>query len=425
MAHRSANSACNRGAVMLERRAVQIPRLRAARSARDDSGRDARSARNDQRSGAPSDDSWNGRARRFGAHDAPDAGGSITSPDVPTIVSTDQTARGTEQEVIKRSDEKVEQAREAGREMQKPGLLDRIKGFFGLLWATVFAFFSDGCSTMAAALSFSTFLSLPALLSLLLSLVGRFADPDRVQRVIVNEVSDLIGAGGAAQVAAIIGNASRSEQAASVATVISLVVLVFGATGLFAGLQGALNKAWGVKPDPDRNQIRVFLMKRVFSFGILITVAFLLVVSLALGAVISAISDALTSQLGIPPVVLQTATAIGSFLVIALLFAVMFRYLPDARISWRDVRAGAIGTALWFVLGRTLIGLYLGRSDPGSVYGAAGSLALVLIWVYYTSMVVLFGAEFTKLWAQRYGKGIVPVEGAVAYVEEERSVAKG
>jgi membrane protein len=89
------------------------------------------------------------------------------------------------------------------------------------------------------------------------------------------------------------------------------------------------------------------------------------------------------------------------------------------------VRAGAIGTALWFVLGRTLIGLYLGRSDPGSVYGAAGSLALVLIWVYYTSMIVLFGAEFTKLWAQRYGKGIVPVKGAVAYVEEERSVAKG
>ena len=140
---------------------------------------------------------------------------------------------------------------------------------------------------------------------------------------------------------------------------------------------------------------------------------------------IAAISNALTFQFGIPPVALQIATAIGSFLVIAFLFAVMFRYLPDARISWRDVRAGAIGTALMFVVGRTAIGLYLGRSDPGSVYGAAGSLALVLIWVYYTSMIVLFGAEFTKLWAQRYGKGIVPVKGAVAYVEEERSVAKG
>jgi len=309
--------------------------------------------------------------------------------------------------------------------MRKPGIVSTIKGFFGLLWATIFAFFSDGCSTMAAALSFSTFLSLPALLTLILSLVGRFADPGRVQGAIVSEVSDLIGTAGAAQVAAIIGNASRSEEAASIATVVSLIVLVLGATGLFAGLQAALNKAWGVKPDPSRNQIRVFLMKRVFSFGILITVAFLLLVSLALSTVIAAISGALTTQFGIPPVLLQIATTLGSFLVIALLFAVMFRYLPDARISWRDVRAGAIGTALWFVLGRTLIGLYLGRADPGSVYGAAGSLALVLIWVYYTSMVVLFGAEFTKLWAQRYGKGIVPVKGAIAYVEEERGVAKG
>lgn len=328
-------------------------------------------------------------------------------------------------EVLKRSNQEVGQARAAAREMKRPGLLATIKGFLGLLWATVFAFFSDGCATMAAALSFNTFFSLPALLTLLLSLVGKFADPRKVESAIVGQVGRLIGTASAAQVAAIISNANRSEQAATVATIVSLVVLIFGATGTFANLQNALNKAWAVKPDPHRNQIRVFLVKRVFSFGILISVAFLLLISLALSTVIAAISTALTFQFGIPPVALQIVTAIGSFLVIALLFAVMFRYLPDARISWRDVRAGAIGTALMFVVGRTTIGLYLGRSDPGSVYGAAGSLALVLIWVYYTSMIVLFGAEFTKLWAQRYGKGIVPVKGAVAYVEEERSVAKG
>jgi membrane protein len=340
-------------------------------------------------------------------------------------VSTRHDAPKGQQEVIKHSDEKADKAREAGHQMRKPGLMASIRGFLGLLWATVFAFFSDGCSTMAAALSFNTFFSLPALLTLLLSLVGRFTDPAQVEHAIVGQVGRLIGTASAAQVAAIISNANRSEQAATVATIVSLVVLILGATGTFANLQNALNKAWGVKPDPHRNQIRVFLVKRVFSFGILISVAFLLLISLALSTVIAAISNALTSQFGIPPVALQIATAIGSLLVIAFLFAVMFRYLPDARISWRDVRAGAIGTALLFVVGRTLIGLYLGRSDPGSVYGAAGSLALVLIWVYYTSMIVLFGAEFTKLWAQRYGKGIVPVEGAVAYVEEERSVAKG
>jgi membrane protein len=340
-------------------------------------------------------------------------------------VAPDSSPSAPRQEVLKRSNEEVGQARDAAREMKKPGAMATIRGFLGLLWATIFAFFSDGCSTMAAALSFTTFFSLPALLTLLLGLVGRFADPAQVERAIVAQVGRLFGPASATQIAGIISSASRSSHAASVATVVSLIALVLGATGAFAQLQQALNKAWGVKPDPHRNQIRVFLVKRVFSFGILITVAFLLLVSLTLSTVISAISAALTTRFGIPPVLLQTATAIGSFLVIAVLFAAMFRYLPDARISWHDVRAGAFGTALLFVLGRTLIGLYLGKADPGSVYGAAGSLALVLIWVYYTSMILLLGAEFTKLWAQRYGKGIVPVKGAVAYVEEERKVKQG
>ncbi|MEO6526260.1 MAG: YihY/virulence factor BrkB family protein [Gemmatimonadaceae bacterium] len=327
--------------------------------------------------------------------------------------------------VLEQPEDGVEKAQESAKELEKPGVVATVRGFLGLIWATIFAFFSDGCSTMAAALSFTTFFSLPALLTLLLALVGRVTNSEQVERAIVGQVSKLVGSGAATQVAAIISNANRSEHAASVATIVSIVALVLGATASFAQLQAALNKAWGVKPDPHRNQVKVFLVKRVFSFGILITVAFLLLISLALSTVIAAIGQALTMQFGTPPVLLQFATAIGSFLLIAFLFAIMFRYVPDARISWRDVRAGAIGTALLFVLGRTVIGLYLGNSDPGSVYGAAGSLALVLIWVYYTSMILLLGAEFTKLWAQRYGKGIVPVKGAVAYVEEERRVRTG
>jgi membrane protein len=338
---------------------------------------------------------------------------------------TDQTARDEHAPVIKSSREGAEIARDATKELKKPGLVGTIRGFLGLIWATIFAFFSDGCSTMAAALSFNTFFSLPALLTLLLALVGRVANTEQVERAIIGQVSKLVGPGAATQVAAIISNAHLSPHAASVATIVSGVALVLGATASFGQLQAALNKAWGVKPDPHRNQIMVFLVKRVFSFGILITVAFLLLISLTLSTVIAAIGQALTAQFGTPPVLLQVATAIGSFLLIAFLFALMFRYLPDARISWHDVRAGAIGTAVLFVLGRTVIGLYLGRSDPGSVYGAAGSLALVLIWVYYTSMILLLGAEFTKLWAQRYGKGIVPMKGAVAYVEEERRVQTG
>jgi len=337
----------------------------------------------------------------------------------------EKTAAAKSAPVLEKPDDGVGKAQQATRELKRPGLAATIRGFLGLLWATIFAFFSDSCSTMAAALSFNTFFSLPALLTLLLALVGRVTSPEQVEHAILGQVGKLVGTGAARQVALIISNANRSTHAASVATIVSVIALILGATASFAQLQAALNKAWGVKPDPHRNQIGVFLLKRVFSFGILITVAFLLLVSLALSTVIAAIGDAMTTRLGTPPVLLQIATGLGSLLLIAFLFAIMFRYLPDARITWRDVRAGAIGTALLFVLGRTLIGLYLGKSDPGSVYGAAGSLALVLIWVYYTSMILLLGAEFTKLWAQRYGKGIVPVKGAVAYVEEERRVATG
>jgi membrane protein len=352
---------------------------------------------------------------------APDGG-------VPTQLAFSMTDRSTAtkpHEVLRRNTDDAGRAREAAHEMERPGALAAVRGFLKLLWATIYAFFGDGCSSMAASLSFYTFLSLPALLTLLLAVVGRVADPAQVEGAIVAQVSRLIGPASAAQVASIISNANRSPHAASVATVVSLVALAFGATTAFAQLQSALNKAWAVKPDPHRNQLRVFLIKRVFSFGILLMVAFMLLVSLALSTVIAAISAALTSRFGIPPALLQVATALGSLLLIAVLFAAMFRYLPDARISWHDVRAGALGTAVLFVLGRTLIGMYLGGANPGSVYGAAGSLALVLIWVYYTSMILLFGAEFTKLWAQRYGKGIVPVKGAVSYVEEERSVRSG
>jgi membrane protein len=180
-----------------------------------------------------------------------------------------------------------------------------------------------------------------------------------------------------------------------------------------------------VKPDPRRNQLRVFLAKRVFSFGLVVTVIFLLLVSLAVSTALSAMASRFSGGLGVAATLLEVGTSIVGFLLIAALFAVMFRYLPDARIAWRDVRAGALGSALLFVLGKSLIGMYLGSTDPGQAYGAAGSLAIILLWVYYTSMVVLLGAEFTEQWAERYGRGIVPERGAIAYVEEERKVKTG
>ena len=304
----------------------------------------------------------------------------------------------------------------------RKGILAHARGFLGLLWATIFKFFSDNCSTMAASLSFYTFFSLPALLTLLLTLVGRVMDPTQVQEAIIAQVGGLIGAAGSEQVGAILSHAKHGDGPASVATVLSVLALAFGATTTFAQLQDALNRIWGVKPDPRRNQLRVFLVKRIFSFGIVVTVSFLLLVSLVLSTAFAAAAERVTTLLGVPPILLQVITSVVGLVLITALFAVMYRYLPDARIAWRDVCAGAVGSAVLFTLGKTVLGLYLGGSNPGSAYGAAGSLAVVLIWVYYTSMILLFGAEFTELWAERYGRGVVPERGAIAYEEAERQL---
>jgi membrane protein len=306
----------------------------------------------------------------------------------------------------------------------RKGLLAQARGVLGLLWACLNKFFSDGCSSMAASLSFYTFFSLPALLSLLLSIIGQFTDPAQVRQAIVTQVGGLIGKAGSEQVTTIIEHAAVGQGPASLGTILSVLALAFGATTSFAQLQSALNKIWAVKPDPRRNQIRVFLVKRIFSFGIVVTVAFLLLVSLIVSTALSAATTRLTSMLGTAAVLLQVGNWVVSFVVIAALFAAMYRYLPDARIGWRDVGAGARASALLFVLGKSAISYYLGGTNPGSAYGAAGSLAVVLIWVYYTSMILLFGAEFTELWAERFGRGVRPEKGAIAYEEQEREIPK-
>src|SRR5688572_29019781 len=301
----------------------------------------------------------------------------------------------------------------------------RLRDALRFLWGTLFKFFGDGCPTMAASLSFYTFFSLPALLSLLLLFVGGFADPQEVERAITEQAGGLVGRAGGERVRVILAHARQTYVDRSAAALVSVAAVLFGATTAFAQLQDALNKVWSVKPDPRRNEIQNFLAKRVFSFGVVMAVAFLLLVSLALSAALAAFGALVTGGLGAPAVLLQWANELFSFVVIASLFAVMFKLLPDARIAWSDVWAGALATALLFVLGKNVIGFYLGRTDPGNAYGAAGSLAVVLIWVYYSSMILLFGAEFTRGWAERYGSGVKPEKGAVEVVEEEHAVQRG
>ena len=293
------------------------------------------------------------------------------------------------------------------------------------LWRCLDKYFGDGCSTMAAALSFYTFFSLPALVSLFLLVVGAALDPRDVQRAILSEAGNLIGRAGADQIRTIIEHARRVDVDASAAAILSILAVALGATASFGQLQGALNKIWGVKPDPKRGQIRNFLAKRIFSFGIVLAVAFLLLVSLALSAVFVALGERLTRNLGLPAALLQFTDWAVSFTLLSGLFAAMYRLLPDARIAWPDVWVGAVASALLFTVGKSVIGYYLGDTDPGSAYGAAGSLAVILIWVYYTSMVVLFGSVITRVWAERYGRGVRPERGAVEVIEVEREVKRG
>jgi membrane protein len=202
------------------------------------------------------------------------------------------------------------------------------------------------------------------------------------------------------------------------------LLLLMGATAAFAQLQSALNRAWRVEPDPTRGDIRNFLLKRVFSFAMILVVAFMLLVSLVLSAALSAFGDVIAAAAPgrISHLLLEAVHNAVALAVVTTLFAFMYRVLPDAVVAWRDAWAGAAATALLFVLGKAGIGMYLGQIDPGTAYGAAGSLAVVLLWVYYSAMILLLGAHFTFVWAERHARPVRPEPGAArVIVAKERA----
>jgi membrane protein len=298
---------------------------------------------------------------------------------------------------------------------------DKDRGLFAILKASFASFNEDECPTQAAALSYYTVFSLPPLLLLILLLVGAILDPQTVRDALQGQIGGVLGPSGAKEVQTILEHARHPGGSGVVATIVGVVALALGAIGAFGQLQSALNHAWNVKPDPEAGGLKTLLTKRLFSFGMVLAIGFLLLVSLALSAALSALGGTL-GRFGLSGVVLEGINFLISFAVIAALFAGIFKVMPDAKIAWRDVRAGAIATAFLFVLGKFLLGFYLGHSNPGEAFGAAGSLALLLVWIYYSSMIVLFGAGFTQAWAERRGGGIEPEPGAVRVVQETRHV---
>jgi membrane protein len=286
--------------------------------------------------------------------------------------------------------------------------------FFRVLKKAASDFSEDDCMSTGAAIAYYAIFSLPPLLVLIMAIAGYFGiEPDEIQKMVQSQWG--VSSSSESNASADESEEPKARDFGLVSRIVGGAILLFSATGLFSQLQYALNRAWEVKPDPKKGGIWAFITKRVLSFGMVLVVAFLLLVSFVLTTVID---ELIAMVRGAPE---ESALAIGfalnnlaAFVVATLLFAAMFKVLPDVKMAWKDVFVGAAFTGLLFIIGKTLIGLYLQHSDLGSGWGdAAASMIGVLVWMYYSSLILLFGAELTQVWASEYGRGIQPAPGAV------------
>ena len=272
----------------------------------------------------------------------------------------------------------------------------------------------------STVIAYYTVFSLPGLLIIIISLVGYFYGRENVSERILAQIQDIIGIQAAKDIESIIITASTHDEN-TIGYILGIATILFGATGVFYQLQQTLNVIWEVKPKPH-GKILKLVKDRLFSFGLVLAIGFLLLVSLILSAIISSISSWVTSHLNESVNILfKLLDILLSLSVITFLFAAIFKFLPDAKIEWRNVWGGAIITSLLFVLAKFLLGLYFGYSDPGSVYGAAGSLILILLWVSYAGVIVLFGAEFTRVYTHhQLHKHTEPMDHAVSSKQDEK-----
>ncbi len=273
-------------------------------------------------------------------------------------------------------------------------------------------FVEDKATRLAGALAYFTLLSLAPLVVLAIAIAGLAFDEDATRGRLASELGAVVGQNGAAAVRAIVESA-QTPRAGIVSSVVGLVVLLFGASGVFTELQGSLDTIWEVEPKPGRG-IGGAIRDRLFSFAMVMGVAFMLLVSLVLSAGLAAAGSFFERSLPGGEAVWQILNFLFSFVVVSALFAVTFKVVPDAEIRWRDVWIGAVATAFLFNVGKLLIGIYLGKSSVASSYGAAGSLVVLVIWVYYSALILLLGAEFTQVYTKSFGSRIRPSKNAVA-----------
>lgn len=277
----------------------------------------------------------------------------------------------------------------------------------------------DKASRLAAALSYYSAISLAPLLIVTLGIAGLFFGHEAATGQVSSQIQGLVGQQSAQVIQEIIANANKPTTGI-VSTVVGAVILLLGASGVFGALQDGLNTVWEVKPKPGRGVVGI-IKDRFLSLTMVLGVGFLLLISLALSAALSALGKYLGGVLPLPAIALEIINLGISVGVITLLFALMFKTLPDVEIDWADVWIGAGITALLFTIGKFAIGLYLGRSTVGSAYGAAGSLVVILIWIYYSAQILFFGAELTQVYTNKYGSRIKPDKDAVRVSKESRA----
>jgi len=286
------------------------------------------------------------------------------------------------------------------------------KDIWFLTKTTVGQFMENNSFRLAAALAYNTIFSLPPLLLIIISAAGAIWGEEAITGQLDNQLQGFLGKESAQDLQTMIQNVNKSGSG-GIASAVGIGTLIFGATTFFITLQDSLNTIWNIKVNP-KNGILQMAKDRFLSFGLILSVALLLLVSLVISTALSFFGGYLERLLpDIAVIFLYILNFVVSLGIITCLFALIYKYLPDAIIRWKDVWVGSFLTALLFVLGKFLIGLYMGKSDPGSAYGAAGSVIIILVWIYYSSLILFFGSEFTQQYAAMFGQKIRPKSNAV------------
>jgi membrane protein len=290
--------------------------------------------------------------------------------------------------------------------------------FWRVIKQAAIEFVADNGIKFSAALSYYTIFSIGPVLIIIISLAGIFFGREAVQGKIYEQINGLVGNSAAVQIQEIIQNIEQSQLSTSGA-VFGVIILLVGATGVFTEIQDSINYIWSIKSKPKKGLLRI-LVNRLISFSLIISIGFLLLVSLIINALVELLHARLTAIFDDASVyIFQGINYAILMMVITTLFTIIFKVLPDAKIKWRDSLLGAVFTAVLFLIGKFLISLYLSYSNIDIMYGAAASVILILLWVYYTSIILYFGAEFTKVYALRHGAGIQPNKTAVFIIKQE------